>query len=601
MSVEMACGSCQGRFLVTAAGTVACPHCGTHLVVSAADCPPSVDASKQTTVEVDEPATTPEPATVAPAPAEPAGAMLANHAGLADAGQTETTETEAPESESTEQESDGATASPAAAPPVTALPATAPADDENADRNSSDERLSPDKEQDIVQTPAETNAETNAETAVETISDDGEVAAEGTVGLVAPLASIDEAAAAVPDFAAIETAESDSVPEESPAEFASFESEIEAPTLTFMETGQKHEGLGGEELPSAMFEEGVSPFEEGNKNRDTSGEFPDFSDAADEDDGDGLDDLLAGASTEATIIENSLDFNAAPPPAQDEFAAPVEMTAGASETADQGMVPKTWFLILVSYASAMTLVCLWLLWQIVTGTHQLESLEDPAEAAAPNGKKIVQLYQVNMELPDGHLLRLGESRRFGNILVEPMKVTRGPLKFVHFSSDEAALAPSPEPTAPTLKLWLRLENLSDDQTIAPLDRLMLYDNRVFSEENFEDFRGNTFVCRASDKRKGGKLFYVYNLNTDDSWDLRDQPLEPLAPGGNCETYIPSSLGDIDQLKGDLVWRVHVRKGYSAAEHGVTTLIEINFHSDEIQNEPSSPAKQKTAKQETAAL
>ena len=241
----------------------------------------------------------------------------------------------------------------------------------------------------------------------------------------------------------------------------------------------------------------------------------------------------------------------------------------------------------------MTIVCLWLLMRMLTGTHQLESLQDPAEATVRNGKKVVRLYQVDMELPRGHVLRLGEKRRFGNVLVEAIKVTRGPLNFVYFSNDEDAPTAPPESTAPTLKLWFRLENVSDEQTIAPLDRLLLYENRVRSEENYEDFRGNTFVCRASDKRKGGDLFFVYDLNTNDSWDLRDQHLEPLGPGGNRVTYIPSSPEGIDKLKGNLVWRVHLRKGYSPANHGVTTLIEINFHSDQIQDEPSVPTKQET--------
>ncbi|MBT4867152.1 MAG: hypothetical protein HON53_18770 [Planctomycetaceae bacterium] len=602
MSVEMACGSCQGRFLVTVAGTVACPHCGTHLMVSAADCPPSVDASTQTPVNVDEsdpvpeptpepaaavpePVVPPEPVVVIPEPADPEAQMFANFAGLADAGQTEANESELV----------GAAI----------FPTTEPAVDETGDANFGEEQFSfgqdqDGQEQDIVPTPAEAVAEQ----VIDSTSDNSEAAAEPTIASVDSSVPHEEVAATdVPDFSALEAGENDSVPEEPPAEFPSFEFEPEAPTLTLDAAGQLDEGLGGEELPSAMFGYGAAPFEASEDNQDAPNDFPDFSAGADEDDGDNLDDLLAGASTEATIAENSLEVAADQQPPQENTTepAPDPVTAAAvaeeSETADEKMIPKAWFLMLASYASAMTIVCLWLLMRMLSGAHQLESLEDPAEATVRDGKKFVKLYQIDMKLPHGHVLRLGESRRFGNILVEPVKVTRGPLNFVYFSDEEAAPTAPPEATAATLKLWLRVENQSDDQTIAPLDRLMLFDNRVRNEDNYEDYRGNTFVCRAADKRKGGNLFYVYDLNTSDSWDLRGQKLEPLEPGESRETYIPSSPEGIDKLKGNLVWRVHLRKGYSPAKHGVTTLIEINFHSDEIQVEPSTAKK----KQATASL
>jgi len=601
MSVEMACGNCQGRFLVTVAGTVACPHCGTHLMVSAADCPPSVDASTQTPVNVDEsppapePTPTPEPAAAAPEPADPEARMFANFAGLADAGQTEANESELA----------GAAI----------LPATEPAVDETGDANSGEEQFSfgrkqddqeqdeqaqDEQEQDIVPTPAEATAEP----VIDSTPDNSEAAAEPTAASVdSSVPNVEAAATDVPEFSAIETGDNDSIPEESPAEFPSFEFEAEAPTLTFAPDGQQDldGGLGDEELPSAMFEEGVSPFEPSGQSEDALNDFPDFSAGADEDDGDNLDDLLSGASTEATIVENSLEVQADQQQPQEDFTEPAPVavmeTVAASETTAEKMIPKAWFFILASYASAMTIVCLWLIMRMLTGIHQLESLEDPAEATVRDGKKIVQLYQIDMELPNGHVLRLGESRRFGNILVEPIKVTRGPLNFVYFSNEEAAPTAPPEATAATLQLWLRVKNKSDDQTIAPLDRLMLYDNRVRNEDNYEDYRGNTFVCRAADKRKGGDLFYVYDLNTSDSWDLRGQKLEPLKPGESRETYIPSSPDGIDKLKGNLVWRVHLRKGYSPAKHGVTTLIEINFHSDEIQVEAGKRKKEKGKSEE----
>jgi hypothetical protein len=39
---------------------------------------------------------------------------------------------------------------------------------------------------------------------------------------------------------------------------------------------------------------------------------------------------------------------------------------------------------------------------------------------------------------------------------------------------------------------------------------------------------------------------------------------------------------LEHLQGDLIWRVHFRKGYSPKNYGVTTVFEVKFHSDAIQ-------------------
>jgi hypothetical protein len=47
-------------------------------------------------------------------------------------------------------------------------------------------------------------------------------------------------------------------------------------------------------------------------------------------------------------------------------------------------------------------------------------------------------------------------------------------------------------------------------------------------------------------------------------------------------YIPTEEAGLDQLTGELVWRLHFRKGYSPAGYGVTTVVEIAFDSLQIQ-------------------
>jgi hypothetical protein len=233
--------------------------------------------------------------------------------------------------------------------------------------------------------------------------------------------------------------------------------------------------------------------------------------------------------------------------------------------------------LLFSYASAVTLALIYLL--LTRGgsgpqRHQLEDLRDPVDEEGT-----VRIIQRGVDLPLGHTLRLRESRRFGNILVEPLRVTRGPIEFEHFSGNPRKTHP---PTPPVLKLWLRLTNVSTDQEIAPLDGLLLY-KRALNREG--QVVANAFVCRAEDVRDG-EVVFTYPASPNSEWDMRGQHLgRVLKPGESLETFIPSDTEGLDRLQGELVWRFQLRKGYAPTGRGVTTLIQVTFPANGIEAEP----------------
>ena len=78
---------------------------------------------------------------------------------------------------------------------------------------------------------------------------------------------------------------------------------------------------------------------------------------------------------------------------------------------------------------------------------------------------------------------------------------------------------------------------------------------------------------------------MYDHVIEDVWDLNDQNIERgLKPGDEFETYLPSREVEPDELTGQLIWRVHLRKGLNPKTGwGITTLIEVEFHSDEIED------------------
>lgn len=237
---------------------------------------------------------------------------------------------------------------------------------------------------------------------------------------------------------------------------------------------------------------------------------------------------------------------------------------------------------LASYASAITIALLYLLFQRATADpSQLESLPDVAPLEE---HEVLRRVPVDAEMPPGHTLALGESRRFGNIEITPLRVVREPLAFVHFSDRDDLNKPD---TEPVLKLWVRFRNVSDDQLIAPLDGRLLF-TRAYRPESGEIW-ANQFVCSLDTKRDAGDPVLVFDHSPAAEFDLVDQHLgRVLEPGESYETYIPTTEEALDSLTGELVWRVHFRKGYSPSGYGVTTVVEVRFNESGIES-PSTPA------------
>ncbi|HUG93186.1 MAG TPA: hypothetical protein VML55_20260 [Planctomycetaceae bacterium] len=252
-------------------------------------------------------------------------------------------------------------------------------------------------------------------------------------------------------------------------------------------------------------------------------------------------------------------------------------------------VPWLYFVLVCSYAVLATIVLL--AFVIVPNwlrSHQLESLPDIVPRKDADGEIEIQLYPEDARLPRGHELRLGEVRRFGNVTVEPLRVTRGPLEFVQAEGG----APVPdgfqrEPTPPVLKLWLRFQNVSASQTFAPLGKALVFTRGRGRADRRR--RGNNFIGPADPDARRHQSVYVFE-HVSDAYDLKEQDVErTLAPGQEFITFIPSEDEGLQKLAGELVWRVHFRKGLGPSGWGVTTLADVRFHSNEITDERNSLA------------
>lgn len=258
---------------------------------------------------------------------------------------------------------------------------------------------------------------------------------------------------------------------------------------------------------------------------------------------------------------------------QEKEAEPAAPGTATANSGDEQM-SNTRLILLASYASAMTLIALFLLMRGGSGpaNNNLESLPD----VAPEPVGELTYVPVNATLPAGHVIKIGEKQRFGNIEVEPLRVVREPLEFTHYSGDSKAKRPA---TDPVVKIWLKFTNVSEDQEIAPLDGNLLL-RWVTNSEQQREFSNQYLFGEGASQPEDEISTYRHSKTSD--WDLSGQNLgKVLKPGESYETYIASTESLPVELPQQLNWRIQFRKGYSPKGWGVTTLIDVSFETDEI--------------------
>lgn len=245
------------------------------------------------------------------------------------------------------------------------------------------------------------------------------------------------------------------------------------------------------------------------------------------------------------------------------------------------IIPNPVFQVWLSYTILLTAGLLMAIYYIFTATtRQLESLPD-VKPVERSGQVFRDLVPEKAKMPPGHTLALNQTQRFGNIEVTPVRVTKGPLTLEPRAY--VGNAAETENVGTVLKLWLKFKNVSEDQVIAPLD-----DDLLFFRHPRNYRKANNFVCRASEKSEDGNLVFIYEHWTEGDQELKDANIgAELKPGEEVTVYIPTETEGWSELEGPLIWRVHIRKGYSPKNFGVTTIFEVEFDSGTIQSESAS--------------
>lgn len=274
----------------------------------------------------------------------------------------------------------------------------------------------------------------------------------------------------------------------------------------------------------------------------------------------------------------------APPASDSEIAAPTE---AAPPNGTRAKLPAG----LLGYAIAVTLL---LLFCLLTGrlsfraNHALESLPD----LRPLGPNEFLKVPDGTELPTGHLLKPGESKRFGDVVITPLRITREPLRFEGFLNRTAEDTLT---TSPVLQLWVRFENLSDEYSFPPFDSGLM-SHRSPPAGTDPSTIANSFlqVNEASGTEPIRILNFLQSLDSN-FLIIGQNSGKVLAPGESMEACFASST-DIQNVKLDdstkLTWRIQFRKGVHVdSGHGVTTLVDVAFTGSDI----TSPAPVQNAR------
>ncbi|MFM7159642.1 MAG: hypothetical protein ACKO3P_04620 [Planctomycetaceae bacterium] len=281
----------------------------------------------------------------------------------------------------------------------------------------------------------------------------------------------------------------------------------------------------------------------------------------------------SGAEAFATATAGSTREGAGAPPVVLPDRGPAAGGRGRSAWAWQA---------LLTYASLVTLLALYLAWQL--SRQPARSRLDLPDIAPPRakGSRVTTLFHVleTQRLPMSHVLRLGETRQFGAVEVTPLKVTRGPLRFEYFDKQ---ITRQREPSEEVWQLHVRFRNLSSDLPVIPLDRHLVYTR----EEDLKRpgrFKANNFVALGEGGGEATPRVPLYDLSPDSDWVVVNQNLDQeLPPGGSVEAFLPTESQGLEQLTGPLTWRFHFRKGHNPQSlRGVTTVVEVRFDAGEVE-------------------
>jgi hypothetical protein len=206
----------------------------------------------------------------------------------------------------------------------------------------------------------------------------------------------------------------------------------------------------------------------------------------------------------------------------------------------------TWMsLLLLSYASAVTIGLAWMLWTgrtfrsaapTETGAP-LRSVDQAAKSTAPSPREDLPA------IPTENVTSVGKTIRIGDVEITPLTIQLAPIDLVH----RINAAEFHREQANSLVLRFRMTNLSNVHTLKPLARSLVRDDVSALDRSF--------VASPDGPNIG-----LYSLAVESEWLIFGQEFPVLKPGESAETLVASEPINEDRLPWTMTWRLRLRIG-----------------------------------------
>lgn len=242
---------------------------------------------------------------------------------------------------------------------------------------------------------------------------------------------------------------------------------------------------------------------------------------------------------------SAIDLNVAPAP------RPVLDPEESDE--DEELPPRraSWPLILlVSYASAVTLGLIWVLWNDrERGTAAADPVP-PADTRPDPGRRALGSRTIIPPPPitPDRVTVLGRPVRMGALEATPLEVVSGKVNLKRrFRAREGRSGGEN-----ALKLKVRLRNVSTDKVFAPLDEAFLRER--------ESGGADSFIILG-----GGGRIELFPLAVESEWSIVGQEFRELGPDESMEALIVSAPDALGLMEEEMTWRIRLRTGINETE------------------------------------
>jgi len=202
------------------------------------------------------------------------------------------------------------------------------------------------------------------------------------------------------------------------------------------------------------------------------------------------------------------------------------------------------FILLGSYASALTLALAWTLLVrdkgAASGPRVEENRVEPGRQAG-----LSHTVEPQGPIPPDRIIATGQDLKLGSLEVTPIEVKRQGVSLQRINLEGKTLRRDGGKGAFVLNL--RLRNTSADSVFAPLDQAFVRERSSGAVD--------TFIETAD----GGRI-YPYPLAVESEWSIAGQDFAELRPGESRVVAIASIPEAPGNDRGPFTWRVRLRTG-----------------------------------------